>query len=96
MLDPVLFGLIVAALMIIVGLVGAATIIKHGLKELADAIKERPTSSSATAAKTQHFPGQEDSKKELKKVGELPPEILAPNFTKPPRPAGGFGSRDRQ
>jgi len=27
------------------------------------------------------------------KVAELPPEIIAPNLKKPPRPAGGFGSR---
>jgi hypothetical protein len=27
------------------------------------------------------------------KVAELPPEAIAPNLKKPPRPAGGFGSR---
>ena len=29
----------------------------------------------------------------INKVAELSPEIIAPNLRKPPRPAGGFGSR---
>jgi hypothetical protein len=29
----------------------------------------------------------------INEVAELPPEVIAPNLKKPPRPAGGFGSR---
>jgi hypothetical protein len=63
-----------------------ASLIKE-FRGLADAIRERPTA----APQTQHFAGQETKK--AKRVGELPPEVVAPNLTKPPRPAGGFGSR---
>lgn len=35
----------------------------------------------------------EKSTTRIDKVAELPPEIIAPNLRKPPRPAGGFGSR---
>lgn len=62
-----------------------------GFYKLADAIQKRST----TSVTPQHFSKQESFDK-VREVETLPPEIVAPNFTKPPRPPGGFGSVDRQ
>jgi len=61
------------------------------LRELLNAWSERrvaPVDSESTGpSKSKGFDGGTTS------VQELPPEIVAPNLKKPPRPEGGFGSR---
>ena len=59
-------------------------------------VKDDERRKGTTARRTSHSePINTPSKKSttISKVAELPPEIIAPNLKKPPRPAGGFGSR---
>jgi predicted Holliday junction resolvase-like endonuclease len=59
-------------------------------------VKDDERRKGTTARRTSHSePVNTPSKKSttIGKVAELPPEIIAPNLKKPPRPAGGFGSR---
>lgn len=53
--------------------------------------KQKPK-TSFTSKPESGGQGYSKVERQDKKVGQLPPEAIAPNFAKPPRPPGGFGS----